>query len=222
MKLPFVLSECRKTPQQQGQSLVEAVMVLPLMLLFGLLLAQLLYLWWAQQTLFVASQYAARVGAINHGEKQPMRVILAATMASLVPKDKDIESWQNILKSVAAQQLHGLKFANIEVIQPTDEMFSQFKERYYDSEAQQWIEEIPVDHYWARRRAADDEDAFVAATTLKIKVTWCLELKVPLADRVLAALAPSSARCQLAQQVTGDSFWPLTATAEHRMLSGYR
>ncbi|PYE35286.1 hypothetical protein DFP83_101161 [Idiomarina fontislapidosi] len=211
-----------KHHRQSGQSLVEAVVVLPFMLLFGLLLAQLLYLWWAQQTLFVATQYAARVGAINHGEKRPMRVILAATMASLAPKDKDIESWQNMLKSVAAQQLHGLQFAEISIKQPTDEMFSLFKERFYDQEAQTWIEEIPVDHYWARRQAAEDEEAYVAATTLKIEVTWCLALKVPLADRVLSELAPFSARCEMANQMTGDNYWPLTATAEHRMLSGYR
>ncbi len=211
-----------KHRRQSGQSLVEAVVVLPFMLLFGLLLAQLLYLWWAQQTLFVATQYAARVGAINHGEKRPMRVILAATMASLVPKDKDIERWQNILKSVAAQQLHGLQFAEINIKQPTDEMLSRFKERIYDQDVQAWIEEIPVDHYWARRQAADDEDAYVAATTLKIEVTWCLALKVPLAERVLWELAPPSARCQLANKVTGGYYWPLTATAEHRMLSGYR
>lgn len=218
-----MLSEhANKLCHQRGQSLVEAVVVLPIMLLFALLLAQVLYLWWAQQTLFVASQYAARVGAINHGKKRPMRVTLAATMASLTPKDKDIESWQNILKSVAAQQLHGLQFSEIDIVQPTEAMVNQFKERRYSNESQNWIEEIPVDHYWARRQSAENEEAYVSATTLKIEVTWCIELKIPIADKVLAALAPKVSRCQLAQQITGSPFWPLTATAEHRMLSGYR
>ena len=206
--------------RQQAQAVTEFIIAWPIILLAICFVVQLFWLWWAQQTLHTATQYAARSGAINHGSQQKMRMTLIGAMAGIKPQLNHEQPLVASLAAVAEQTLHYSLYGSIKVRQPTDEQFKQFSQRRWNVEQQQWVTEIPVDHY-AARKAKQNSDEWAAARRLVIEAQWCESLKIPLAAEFLGLIAKRRGECLLGNS-SGQPQWPLNSSAEHEMLSGYR
>lgn len=203
-----------------GQSITEFLIAWPLLLLAICLLVQLLWLWWAQQTLATATQYAVRAGAINHGNLRHMRTTLITAMAGIKPQIEKDKAVTAAAKAVALQTAHYVLYGKINVVQPTAKQFKQFAERRWDTDNKRYVREIAVDHYHARQ-SADERPAWAAARRLKIETHWCEDLKLPLIAEFLGAIAKSRGQC-LVGNLNDRPQWPLRSQAEHELLSGYR
>jgi len=213
--------------KQSGQASVELLVVWPVIVASVFTFVQALIIWWGQQTLTVANQYAVRAGSINHGSYDAMVNTLAAGMAGLKPQ-LDIDSrLKAATKSIAKQQLHFSRFAQLNVLSPSNDDFWQFSAWRWDNDLQKEVLEISVDHYHARAGENATEE-WHQARVLVIETHWCLPLEIPIAADFLAAtqslLSDSKAARYCASRSTmhGRAFWGLTNTAQHVMLSGYR
>ena len=213
----------RRLSLASGQASIEAVIVLPLLLLTALLIVQLLWLVFAQSTFNVAVAFAVRAGSLNHGSTQAIERTLSAGMASLLPQRVEGQPatrselrtahWRATLQ----QHLHAQLARKITVHQPTAEQLKTQVERRYDLVSGRWLNELAVDHPALRQRE----------TMLELEVWWCLPLQVPLAAQVIMELrnwwdAPAQRFCALRAEVLGQPLWALQQRLSQPLLSGYR
>ncbi|MFC0444425.1 TadE/TadG family type IV pilus assembly protein [Pseudidiomarina halophila] len=221
--------------KQNGQAVVETLIVLPVVLLTLLLVVQLLWLVFASATFRVAVSYSLRAGSINHGSLAAMERTLVAGMASLQPAVPATESGDEPSKSelqgvqlkVTAQQwLHYQLSGKIQVHQPSSEILNSEAERRYDLVSGTWINELAVDHALVRMQTEDPE-RWQQQRQLEIEVWWCLPLEVPLAAQLLTELrqwwtSAAQAHCRLREEVVGRPLWALQQRLSTPLQSGYR
>ena len=205
---------------QRAQAVIEFVLAWPIILLAICFVTQLLWLWWAQQTLHTATQYAVRVGAINHGSQNKMRNMLILGMAGIKPQLQHNEAVTAAAEAAVKQGIHYALYGRLKVLQPTKQHFQRFAERRWDNEQRRYIREIAVDHY-AARQAQDDSEEWAKARILHIETQWCEDLKIPLVAEFMGQLALWRGNCVLGNG-QGRPQWPLSSSAQHEMLSGYR
>lgn len=213
---------------QRAQAVMEFLVAWPILLLALCLILQLCLIWWAQQTLAIATQYAVRAGAVNHGSQQHMEMTLAAVMAGVRPKQVMIGEQQDALStlasataSVAQQRVHLALYGKLERVSPSQQQLDRFADYRWDPVSGRRVKEIAVDHYLARKEQQKDED-WVQARRLIIDTTWCYNLTIPLAAELLGWLAQQRGQCALGNQLSQVSQWPLKSHAEHELLSGFR
>ncbi|MCA1767158.1 MAG: pilus assembly protein [Idiomarina sp.] len=217
-----------KIPQKQaGQASVELLIVWPVIVASVFTFVQALLIWWGQQTLTVANQYAVRAGSINHGEKSAMVNTLVAGMAGLKPQLDNDNRMEAAAKSILKQRLHFAQFAQLKVLSPTENDFRHFSEWRWDDEKERDVLEISVDHYEAR--AGDNAtEQWHQARILSIETYWCLPLEIPIAGEFLAATqnllsgSKAASYCARRSVMYDRPLWALSNTAQHTMLSGYR
>lgn len=213
--------------KQSGQASVELLIVWPVIVTSVFTFVQALLIWWAQQTLTVANQYAVRAGSLNHGSNTAMVNTLAAGMAGLKPQLDMDNKIAAASESIAKQRRHFLRFGQLRVLSPSTDDFRQFSDWRWDHELQKDVLEISVDHYHAR--AGDNAtEPWHQARVLVIETAWCLPLEIPIVADFLAAtqnvLSDSNAAtyCAGRSSLYNKPLWGLSNTAQHVMLSGYR
>lgn len=213
--------------KQKGQASTEILVVWPVIVVCIFTFVQALLIWWAQQTLTIANQYAVRAGSLNHGRNSAMVNTLVAGMAGLEPELDINNKMVAAATSITKQRLHFARFGQLKVLSPTTEDFRQFSAWRWDAEKQAEVREISVDHYAAR--AGENATAqWHKARILVIESYWCLPLEVPIAAEFLAAtqrlISNSGAANYCARQgaLYNQPLWGLSNTAQHAMLSGYR
>ena len=224
----FSFLNSRKTPKKQsGQASVELLVVWPVIVASIFTFVQALIIWWGQQTLTIANQYAVRAGSINHGKNSAMVNTLVAGMAGLKPQLDTDSQMEAAAKSILNQRLHFAQFGQLNVLSPTSDDFRHFSERRWDEEEEREVLEISVDHYYAR--AGDNAtEKWHQARILRIETYWCLPLEIPIAGEFLAATQDLLSDSKAATYCAGRSvmydrpLWALSNTAQHAMLSGYR
>lgn len=225
-----------KPTQQAGTVLLETLLALPLMVLFACLWVQVMWLFWAGQTLAVANSYALRTGALNHGERIAIERTLAAAMATIDPtalahlqldpnqelKPEDFQAAH--LMTAARQQLHLRLAGRVQIRQATSAQFQQFGVRRQIDREWYWV--IPNDHLDARAQqySEDEQEAWLAAQLLELEVWWCLPLHIPFAAQFFAEVAqwsssPAQQYCNARGAVTETPYWVLTHRVEGPMLS---
>lgn len=221
------LQSFKLTKKQSGQASVELLVVWPVIVAGVFTFVQALIIWWAQQTLTIANQYAVRAGSLNHGNNNAMVNTLAAGMAGLKPQ-LDIENKiAAAAGAIAKQRLHFSQFGQLKVLSPSTDDFRQFSAWRWDNELQKDVLEISVDHYHAR--AGDNAtEQWHQARVLVIETYWCLPLDIPIVADFLAATQSLLSDSQAATYCADRSglyhkpLWGLSNTAQHAMLSGYR
>ncbi|MGM0481109.1 MAG: TadE/TadG family type IV pilus assembly protein [Pseudomonadota bacterium] len=204
----------------KGQALTEFVVVWPLLLLSLCLVLQVFLLWWAQQTFVIATQYAVRAGAINHGASAPMALTLSAVMAGLKPQLDQKNKLLAATESIVKQRAHFLLYGKLTRLTPTKQHLQQFGQRRWLDEQQRYVREIAVDHYQARLAQSKDTE-WVKARRLSITTEWCFDLQIPLAAEFLGWIARQRGQCLLGNLAQRPQ-WPLSSSAEHELLSGFR
>lgn len=205
---------------QHAQAATEFIVAWPVILAALCFTVQLLWLWWAQQTLHTATHYAVRTGAINHGSQSKMRNTLIVAMAGVRPQLSQPNAPQAAAEAIVRQGLHYALYGRLTIVQPTAKQFQQFAQRRWDTLTRRYVKEIAVDHY-AARFAASPSDSWVAARLLKIETQWCEDLRIPLAAEFLGLIAKQRGQCLIGNS-QGRPQWPLNSRAQHEMLSGYR
>lgn len=167
-----------------GQGMTEFLVIAPLLLFFGFATVQFVLLYQAKSTLDVAVLEAAREGAVNHGSMPAMQTGLARGLAPLYARRADAAGAQSAL---LAGQRAVSEASSIEIVSPTAAMLRDFaRPRFYPSEGIAH-DEIPNDTLMYRDTAlgAESDVNVQDANLLKLRVRYCFDLVVPVANKVL-------------------------------------
>lgn len=180
----------RRRPQR-GQSLVEAIVVIPVFGVFLLGIFQAVLFYRAKAVVDYAALQAARRGATHFAQKKAMYKGLTAGLMPLYahkPTNAGAlkaygKAWLDIYVGQAAQ---------IQIISPTKAMFDAWKETQYDG-----VEAIPNDSLPFRGSEVKAGVTVQDANLLKIRVTYKYPLIVPVIDRIIGDLdrVRSAATC---------------------------
>ncbi|CUA83549.1 TadE/TadG family type IV pilus assembly protein [Pseudidiomarina woesei] len=219
-----------------GASTVEAMLLLPLIIWLALAGLQLLWIFWAQQTLHNTGHYVLRAGQVGHAQELLMVNTLATGMAATEPQwytdpvgEDNSQQRESALRATAKALIHARTAAKITVHSPTHAQQEQYMEHRFSLREQQWLDEIAVDHARARTSnfSAEVTQQWLAARQLDIEVWWCLPLQVPMVAPVLQSWwqlvnNPAQRYCRARELLIGKPLWPLVTRRKGPMLSGYR
>lgn len=216
--------------------MVETMLALPLVVIFVCLWIQVLWLFWASQTLAVASSYALRAGALGQGAKAPIERTLAAGMAIIEPtalgrvnrqqdRQPTLTDYQQAhLLTAATQQLHFKWAGRLQIHHASPQQFRQFGVQRKVAGELHWV--MPNDHLPARAQQieAAQQTEWLAAQQLGLEVWWCFPLRIPLAATLFNQVArlsssPAQQFCNRRGQVAGTHLWALSQHVQGPMLS---
>ena len=170
--------------KQTGQSMVEMLIVFPIliMLVFGIL--QLALVYQAKQTLNYATFIAARNGALNQGSYESVIEGLANGLAPLFSfgtnPDSVMEGRRRINNDIDAG------FACVRRLNPTTPVFD---ESFIIEEGGLMV--VPNDNLLFRKPSYDGSVNIHDANLFKIEVTYCHTLIVPFVDRIITGVHPA-------------------------------
>ena len=175
-----------------GSTMVEFVVVAPVLLMLGLGTVQMGFVYHAKTTLNYATFEAARIGAVNHADIEPMKNELAYRLAPLYGGRGSDESAGAAIGRSMADSINPLA-GKITIINPTADMFDSWA--VTDSESGEL--QIPNHHL---RHQNDDVRAGVTlhdANLLKIRSEYGYRLRIPVAAsmiiRAMQVLYPEQA-----------------------------
>ncbi|WP_454763253.1 TadE/TadG family type IV pilus assembly protein [Cupriavidus campinensis] len=170
-----------------GASMVEFIIVLPVLLLLCLGIIQFGLLYQAKATLDYAALQAARAGALDHGRNATMRSGLARGLTPLFAHSPGLGGQQQALLYSNAELLKPGAY-RIDVINPTSSALQDFGRA--GEYAGATIREIPNDTLGFRSTAAGPGSGISVqdANLLKIRVTYCYAMYVPFANRTIFSL----------------------------------
>lgn len=231
--------------RQAGQATVETALLLSLMLVISLLALQLLWIFWQQHTLQLATSYALRSGAIANGNHNDMSTTLVSLLSSTQMPKLAADEQPGLalaMRAYASEWVNFQRFGEVRILRPgkaTQREFSEPRVGIQNRSAEgfqpglshtkrlrKWTE-ISVDHARARYAAATDKPAWLAARQLEIEVVLCMPLQLPVAATLLAAVHnwwtehPANHFCRVRQGLSSDPLWPLSHRLSGPMLSGF-
>lgn len=174
---------------QAGQATIEYLYVLPVLLLILLASLQFIFIYEAKQTLNYAAFVGTRNGALNAGDMGMIEAGVASGLAPLFAHGDSTAGGQDdltglkVAHALAVSELGNASLARIEILNPTPSALSQFGGT------------IPNDNLMYR--PSDDIKGGLNvqdANILKVRVTYCVRLVVPLVNRMIYAftVAPPS------------------------------
>lgn len=224
----------RIVSHSSGQSMVEFIIVTPVMflLVFGAIQFALLYQ--AKTTLNYATFEAARAGALNNASETAMQNAFARAMAAMY---MDIDEDPGVDRTAAARdrvrdEIMGTDttpaFAEFQILNPTTDSYSDHGVNV-DGTCQ-----IPSDNLMYRTAAVGgaSNQNIQDANLLKLRVVYCYPLHVPFINRMLTTIMtePPDADCPycVGTYNAGDSIertcltnnrFPINAQAIVRMQS---
>ncbi len=210
--------------RNSGQSMVEFIIVTPVMLLlvFGALQFALIY--HAKTALNYATFEAARFGAVSNARKTEMENAFTRSMAAIYTHNNTRDDLICARETVRKEIETG--FVNIEILNPTPSAFNELGITVGGDLV------IPNDNLMYRNKVASDGLTIQDANLLKIRVGYCYPLYVPYINRVLGILltndeSPSCPGCTGARKDPGtferrcleNGRFPINAQAIVRMQS---
>ncbi|HTH95258.1 MAG TPA: TadE/TadG family type IV pilus assembly protein [Rhodocyclaceae bacterium] len=174
---------------QAGQATIEYLYVLPVLLLILLASLQFIFIYEAKQTLNYAAFVGTRNGALNAGDMGMIEAGVASGLAPLFAHGDSTDGGADnltglkVAHALAVSELSNASLARIEILNPTPSALDAFGGT------------IPNDNLMYR--PSDDIKGGVNvqdANLLKVRVTYCVRLVVPLVNRMIYAftVAPPS------------------------------
>lgn len=194
-----------------GQSSVEFLVALPvlILLLFGIIQFALIYQ--ARATLNHATMLAARAGAVNNGSRTAMRAALARGLTPLFAAKPTDGAYTDAWKKARTEETLAT-LATLTVLNPTRAAFGDFAQARLDGKAGR---ELPNDTLNYRNTAPGGASriSIQDANLLHLRVTYCYRLIVPVLDRVIYATvnALSSSDSSLSANGMSDPFGTIGA-----------
>lgn len=165
-----------------GQSMVEFIVITPVMLLLVFGALQFAFLFHAKTALNYATFQTAREGAVNNAHMSIMELAFARNMAAIYTHNDDLTELQNARDRIRQEIQAG--FVQIQVVNPTFEMFNTFG-------VDDGVDKvIPNDNLMYRPL---DTEALSGSTVqdanlLKLRIVYCYPMYVPYINRVLAIM----------------------------------
>lgn len=224
----------RRLAYQQGQSMVEFNLALPflmpIVLVCLMLVVQWGFIYTAKSTLDAASVEAVRAGTLNHGSSSE---ITKGLTQGLMPLYAHGTGLVDITKALAKARIAVGLQADIDIVSPDRKVFNRFKSRVRYPNGS--IDEIPNNNlmYRSSKIYQIDNDRKLNlqdANLLKIDVSWCQPLIVPVANKVIENIvssvwfAPSreQLKCNALGKVTNKAYLAITSSAMMRMQTPFR
>jgi hypothetical protein len=170
----------RPSRRQAGQATIEYLYVIPILLILLLGSLQFVFIYEAKQTLNYAAFNGTRNGALNSGKMAAIQDGVVAGLAPLFVHEESQAALKNARK-VAYAELSNNKLARIEILNPTPGALAGFANGKGH---------IPNDNLMYR--PVDDlADGMNVqdANLLKVRVTYCVRLVVPIVNRMIHAFA---------------------------------
>jgi hypothetical protein len=171
----------------RGQALVEYIIILPLLLILVLGAIQFALLYRVKSTLNYATFIGARQGALKNASSTSIKDGIAASMTPLFTYKDDISS---LLKgrTIAMIEAFNPLTMKVEVLSPTKKMADDFG--IDDPENADSKRLIPNDNLTYRPTTEGGSSGINIqdANLLKIRVTYCAKLVVPLANVTIYSL----------------------------------
>lgn len=198
---------------QAGASMTEFLIVAPVMLFLGLGTVQAGLIYHGKTILNYATFEAARTGATNHAQVEPMRKELGTRLAPLQGGDgEQNKAMAAIIKSRAL--INDPLATRIEIISPAAQSFEAWGVTNADGRTV-----IPNSHlrHQTHDRQGSTEITLQDANLLKIKVTHGLDLKIPFVSGFLMETMMLIDPENIAFYSRGK--FPLTSVATVRMQS---
>lgn len=184
----------------RGQSMVEFVIIIPvlLMLVFGIVQMGLLYS--AKTSLNYASFEAARSGALNNATYEGMRKGLIRGLAPLFAREADAKGFNRALQETEAEVD---KYVRIIRLNPVQSDFSPSNHGAVQDVNGQPVRVIPNDNLMYRAAISKGGVNIQDANLLKIRVEYCYKLVVPVISSLLSVFNPD--KPELSKEVLVDS-----------------
>src|SRR5579864_3649528 len=166
--------------RQRGQAVVEYVYVLPILLILLLGTLQFVFIYEAKLTLNQAVFVGTRQGALNSGSMSAIQDGLEAGLAPLYVHDTTLWALK-AGRQIAHEQLSTSGLALTTIVNPTSSALSGFQQTQADGNMG-----IPNDNLMYRD-PGDLQDGMNVqdANLLKVRVTVCFEMIVPVVNRMI-------------------------------------
>ena len=203
---------------EAGASIAEFLAVAPVMLLLGMGLIQMGLIYHGKTIVNYATFEAARVGAVNHAQVEPMKTELGMRLAPLIGGDgSEGKAMTAITRSLAAMAVPGN--TRLRLMHPTTEAFDDWGIDSPEAGAKGAIPNSHLRHHDPERVAVGPTSLVTLqdANLLKIEVTHGLDLKVPIINKFL-----SGAMMELDPENSpfyANGKFPITSVATVRMQS---
>lgn len=185
---------------QHGQSMTEFLVVMPVMLLLIFGAIQFIFIYQAKSTLNYATFEAARAGSLQNASRSSINNGFTRGLAPLFARFSKTDNTDDALadKALSARELARDEvtngFVKIELLNPTRLDFNTHFDR--DVFANTGKKEISNDSL-GFKFSLGGKQSIQDANLLKLRITYCLKLIVPIVDSVIAKAVLS---------VTGDDF----------------
>ncbi len=206
---------------QQGQSMTEFLVVLPVMLLLILGAIQFIFIYQAKTTLNYATFEAVRAGTLENASITAVKngftrglTPLFARFANANNPNNELEKKVLLARETARNEVAN-GFVKFELLNPTDAVF-----QYYRNKGG----EVPNDNLSFRRTTVAGL-SIQDANLLKIRVTYCMKLIVPMVDSlIMKAISMSSNDTFVKNNClnSNEKRFPIVAQAIMRMQSPAR
>lgn len=217
----------RHTKDEHGASIVEFMVVTPLLLFVGLGIMQFGLIYHAKSVLNYATFEAARTGAVKNGQIDHMRKELGYRMAPIFGGDGSLKYGVSAItrSAVMAQDITATK---IEILNPTPASFELHgkSKNVIDSHGnKRSVVAIPNSHLRFRKNTIKDDGLNVQdANLLKIKVTYGYQMRLPFLDMEIPGVRFAMRTVMLHADPENWKYYirgqlPISSTATVRMQS---
>lgn len=163
---------------QAGQAIAEYVYVVPIMLLLIFGAMQFGFIYQAKSTLNYATFVATRQGALHNGAMSSMQEALAGGLAPLFTHDQNLAALK-LAYAYADQELRDAKLTSIHIVNPTSSALGAYQSQSVSGS------EIPNDNLMYRDTGASGGMSIQDANLLKLRVTYCYRMVVPIINKLI-------------------------------------
>jgi len=186
-----LINRTKRICTQQGASLVEFVIVAPVLAMMGMGTLQAGLLYHHKSILNYATYEAARVGATRHAQHKPMRKELGIRLAPIIGGDGSLEKaaiamGRTVFEVDSPIRLNGAVAppTKLEILSPDLDAFADWGQISLEHNNNRRV--IPNSHLKHQGNVVLGGLTLQDANLLKIEVTHGVELKVPLIGKMVA------------------------------------
>ena len=212
---PFLLKTfSQRRLFQRGVSLVETVIMLPILMLVGLGALQFALIYEAKSSLNYATFLAARAGALDHARPEALRVGFAKGLAPLYSPAEGEQGQLEAQRKVGQDILD--EYVHFAIINPTTDAFGDFAE---DLDLNGQVNDIPnLDlHSFPDTVGRGSGVNIQDANLLKVHITYGTRLLVPFVGPMTASIAQTFTEDPIRLRMLRAGRLPITASATVRM-----
>jgi hypothetical protein len=173
---------------QRGASIIEFAIISPIALLFVMALIQLGLMFVAEQIVNEAAFVAARAGAVQNAQVGPMKDALAKALVPFYQDTTNTNDFGRLLSAFVNAKVDLLNPFNLDVavLNPSSDAFDDFG--LTDANNHTYIPNDNLDYRPHNVQGPKSGLSIQDANTLKIRVTYAYELKVPLMKTVFKSV----------------------------------